>query len=121
MQELAFDASALLKLPKVDILEAGIPCTAHSPAGRAKKSLAKPEDDPQAGHLVAGFLAIAAAVNPAVILVENVPSYMTSASFSILTNQLKEWRSEEHTSELQSLMRISYAVFCLKKKNKKIK
>src|SRR3546814_3346229 len=30
-----------------------------------------------------------------------------------------ERRSEEHTSELQSLMRISYAVFCLKKKNKK--
>src|SRR3546814_2955566 len=30
-------------------------------------------------------------------------------------------RSEEHTSELQSLMRISYAVFCLKKKNTKIK
>src|SRR3546814_2975380 len=29
-----------------------------------------------------------------------------------------EYRSEEHTSELQSLMRISYAVFCLKKKNK---
>src|SRR3546814_7424648 len=29
------------------------------------------------------------------------------------------YRSEEHTSELQSLMRISYAVFCLKKKNKK--
>src|SRR3546814_9754776 len=28
------------------------------------------------------------------------------------------WRSEEHTSELQSLMRISYAVFCLNKKNK---
>src|SRR3546814_6364407 len=28
-------------------------------------------------------------------------------------------RSEEHTSELQSLMRISYAVFCLKKKNKR--
>src|SRR3546814_3867933 len=29
-------------------------------------------------------------------------------------------RSEEHTSELQSLMRNSYAVFCLKKKNKEI-
>src|SRR3546814_1344778 len=28
-------------------------------------------------------------------------------------------RSEEHTSELQSLMRISYAVFCLKKKNRR--
>src|SRR3546814_9152706 len=31
---------------------------------------------------------------------------------------LEEARSEEHTSELQSLMRISYAVFCLKKKTK---
>src|SRR3546814_10035887 len=31
----------------------------------------------------------------------------------------KAVRSEEHTSELQSLMRISYAVFCLKKKQKK--
>src|SRR3546814_10088840 len=35
--------------------------------------------------------------------------------------QPSEGRSEEHTSELQSLMRISYAVFCLKKKNKKNK
>src|SRR3546814_8828787 len=32
---------------------------------------------------------------------------------------LREARSEEHTSELQSLMRISYAVFCLKKKKHK--
>src|SRR3546814_5141737 len=30
--------------------------------------------------------------------------------------QVSDMRSEEHTSELQSLMRISYAVFCLKKK-----
>src|SRR3546814_3100630 len=34
------------------------------------------------------------------------------------THDLARYRSEEHTSELQSLMRISYAVFCLKKKNK---
>src|SRR3546814_7926533 len=33
------------------------------------------------------------------------------------TNFIDVLRSEEHTSELQSLMRISYAVFCLKKKN----
>src|SRR3546814_7682195 len=32
-----------------------------------------------------------------------------------------QYRSEEHTSELQSLMRISYAVFCLKNKNKQNK
>src|SRR3546814_4417217 len=35
-----------------------------------------------------------------------------------LRDHRKRQRSEEHTSELQSLMRISYAVFCLKKKKK---
>src|SRR3546814_8164355 len=33
----------------------------------------------------------------------------------------RDWRSEEHTSELQSLLRTSYAVFCLKKKKYKHK
>src|SRR3546814_3022545 len=40
-----------------------------------------------------------------------------SSSHSIPPSSLRQ-RSEEHTSELQSLMRISYAVFCLKKKKK---
>src|SRR3546814_7198035 len=35
-----------------------------------------------------------------------------------LQRPVEQGRSEEHTSELQSLMRISYAVFCLKKKKK---
>src|SRR3546814_10365563 len=37
----------------------------------------------------------------------------------VANGNMKLKRSEEHTSELQSLMRISYAVLCLKKKNKK--
>src|SRR3546814_10150440 len=47
---------------------------------------------------------------------ETVPQcrVMTAAKSTSLPGK----RSEEHTSELQSLMRISYAVFCLKKKNK---
>src|SRR3546814_5446992 len=40
------------------------------------------------------------------------------ARFGVAHRQGRERRSEEHTSELQSLMRISYAVFCLKKKKK---
>src|SRR3546814_5926855 len=36
---------------------------------------------------------------------------------TVLSGVTHDMRSEEHTSELQSLMRISYAVFCLKKKN----
>src|SRR3546814_10619028 len=45
--------------------------------------------------------------------------WSTSAAreLSFPTTDRSEPRSEEHTSELQSLMRISYAVFCLKKKN----
>src|SRR3546814_5900454 len=38
------------------------------------------------------------------------------AALAAAFHQLDEKRSEEHTSDLQSLMRISYAVFCLKKK-----
>src|SRR3546814_7107035 len=40
-----------------------------------------------------------------------------SLRLAIGLGRLARVRSEEHTSELQSLMRISYAVFCLKKKN----
>src|SRR3546814_8778510 len=39
-------------------------------------------------------------------------------TISVEINGVRHTRSEEHTSELQSLMRISYAVFCLKKKKK---
>src|SRR3546814_7573639 len=42
-----------------------------------------------------------------------------SAIAPVETHSHRTTRSEEHTSELQSLMRISYAVFCLKKKTKK--
>src|SRR3546814_9292202 len=47
----------------------------------------------------------------------------STAVLSIAEAPPRRWqeRSEEHTSELQSLMRISYAVFCLKKTNNKKK
>src|SRR3546814_7077836 len=56
----------------------------------------------------------------------DTPFHAGSTSVSVLTQtriRSAFWplRSEEHTSELQSLMRISYAVFCLKKKNKRNK
>src|SRR3546814_5660883 len=43
-----------------------------------------------------------------------------SLAVGLLATAVSLVRSEEHTSELQSLMRISYAVFCLQKKNKQI-
>src|SRR3546814_1392985 len=42
---------------------------------------------------------------------------LTAAFYQLVGDRAGQGRSEEHTSELQSLMRISYAVFCLKKKN----
>src|SRR3546814_5286495 len=48
----------------------------------------------------------------------DLPVRRADALFVGRGDQLESLRSEEHTSELQSLMRISYAVFCLKKKKK---
>src|SRR3546814_8620815 len=47
---------------------------------------------------------------------DNVTVYLRAVSTN--TGEILKSRSEEHTSELQSLMRISYAIFCLKKKKK---
>src|SRR3546814_8036143 len=54
------------------------------------------------------------AVYPLLISTQAIPKVAVAPLFVV-------WRSEEHTSELQSLMRISYAVFCLKKKKKTYK
>src|SRR3546814_4166544 len=48
--------------------------------------------------------------------IDNPGGYFHQTASAVVTDQMR--RSEEHTSELQSLMRISYAVFCLKKKKK---
>src|SRR3546814_9454635 len=59
------------------------------------------------------------------LAVEAVGAYLLTyvvtsiGAFGVVT--LSSSRSEEHTSELRSLMRISYAVFCLKKKTRQIK
>src|SRR3546814_4226609 len=45
------------------------------------------------------------------------PAGLSGAPARVRARERRKGRSEEHTSELQSLMRISYAVFCLKKKS----
>src|SRR3546814_7004818 len=49
-------------------------------------------------------------------LTQGTPMIMGRKTFDSLPGLLEDRRSEEHTSELQSLMRISYAVFCLTQK-----
>src|SRR3546814_1082896 len=55
-------------------------------------------------------------LNPVLTVNEETLVMATQLIFAIPRERLQRPRSEEHTSELQSLMRISYAVFCLKKK-----
>src|SRR3546814_4419759 len=48
---------------------------------------------------------------------DNQANLLREGANDLVLKPIEERRSEEHTSELQSLMRISYAVFCLTKKN----
>ena len=91
MQEMAFDSWLMNKLPKVDLLAAGIPCEGASLSGRSKNAISMPEAHVLVGGLIAPFLAIVAAVNPSIVLVENVPPYQNSASMCILRNQLRDF------------------------------
>lgn len=96
MQELAFDSRGVASIPKVDILEAGLPCSGASKAGRSKRGLAHPEAHPHVGHLVVSALIIISKANPAVVILENVPEYAQSASADILRNQLREMGYNTH-------------------------
>lgn len=90
MQEVAFDEWAMQQLPAIDICEAGIPCSGASVAGRAKRGLSHPEAHPDVGHLVVSFIAFIAKLKPAVVLLENVVPYQSSASMSILRSSLRD-------------------------------
>lgn len=90
IQELAFDPAAMEHIPRIDIAELGLACSGASISGRAKRGTDKPEDHPEVGHLVVPALIILGKGNPAIIEFENVVPYASSASASILRNQLRD-------------------------------
>lgn len=96
MQELAFDERGLASIPRVEVLEAGIPCSGHSRSGKSKRGLDNPDGHPLVGHLVVSALVIVSKANPAIIVIENVPDYAQSASADILRNQLRDMGYKTH-------------------------
>src|SRR3546814_6362895 len=106
--------------------EAAAVAEAPLPKGRTLRAKLGRDD-----LVMRGFMAVIALY---LVVALALPLYaMLSKSFSTFSFDLTTYefqvsdaegnfaaRSEEHTSELQSLMRISYAVFCLKKKTKKV-
>lgn len=90
LQELAFDERGVAQIPKVEIMEMGLPCSGESRAGKAKRRLSSGEAHPDVGHLVVGALVILSKANPAAVVFEQVPTYASSASANILRNQLRD-------------------------------
>jgi len=78
-------------LPECDILEAGLPCTAASRAGKAKKGLDEQEDEEALADLVVAFLEVIRATSPAVVILENVPEYADSATAKIIRARLRRF------------------------------
>src|SRR3546814_4734888 len=99
---------------------------AEDPAGRERHDAADQHgDDDDLDQAEACLRGRARGAGDGTVALHGViPLQLSCLSFRATPSPLRErlqpraLRSEEHTSELQSLMRISYAVFCLKKKNK---
>lgn len=90
MQEVVQDVALMSRLKPVDLLAMGIPCSGASRAGVSKRKLAIMEDHPEVGHLVASAIMIINRIQPAIVVVENVPEYEASASAQILRQHMRD-------------------------------
>lgn len=75
----------------VDILVAGIPCTGASRAGRTKNKIAAAEFHDSAGACFFYALNFIGVCQPAVVILENVPDYLSSTSFAVIQSVLTTW------------------------------
>ena len=90
IQELVQDEWLMRQVPKMEVLEMGLPCSGASRAGKAKRGLSMMEDHPEVGHLIYAALALIQKLQPAAIVLENVEDYRSSASAQILRSQLRD-------------------------------
>src|SRR3546814_5330955 len=115
------EAANLMVFKAASLYDAGLPC---GPYANSAKYLGA-----EAGHnacqtavLTLGGMGYAKEYHVERLLRESyIPRIAPVSPQLIMCFIAEKVRSEEHTSELQSLMRISYAVFCLKKKTHKSK
>src|SRR3546814_4337746 len=100
-----------------------MPVAEKKPEPEAKpvaiQAVAKQEPKEAAAPAASGTQAAAKAGQTIRVDLEKLDRLVNTVGELVITQAMLA-RSEEHTSELQSLMRISYAVFCLKKKKRQI-
>src|SRR3546814_2405320 len=89
----------------------------------AQADVAQARAQLQGAQLSLGYTTVTAPISGRAGRAQVTEGALVSAAAGTLLTTIEQAnpRSEEHTSELQSLMRNSYAVFCLKKKNKTTK
>lgn len=81
-------------LGKVEIMAGGLPCQGASLAGKAKNGNRTAEEHATAGPLFIAFLQIIKAVNPAIVLLEQVPPYQSTVSMAVIRQVLEKWGYE---------------------------
>ncbi len=84
----------------VEVLVAGIPCTGASKAGRSKNKIAKAEDHESAGACFVSVLSFVYACAPYMVILECVPEYINSASYSVVSAMLRHWGYNVNTEVL---------------------
>jgi DNA (cytosine-5)-methyltransferase 1 len=77
-------------LGPVNVLNVSLPCTGHSVSGKAKNKIKHAEDHESAGTAVFGLMQILPAVNPSVVISENVTQFGNSATYSLLRGTLEK-------------------------------
>src|SRR3546814_8342601 len=123
------DADAIIAGPDIDLVVIATPNPTHAPLACAAIAAGKHVviDKPLALDAGEGAVVAALAADRGRVLgvfhnrrwdgdFLTVRRLLDERALGIVQLYEARWRSEEHTSELQSLMRISYAVFCLKQK-----
>jgi DNA (cytosine-5)-methyltransferase 1 len=102
MQELAQDEWAMRRLPQSDLCLLGVPCSGASIAGKSRRGLAKMEDHPVVGGLIASAIMLINRINPAVLVIENVTQYADTASAEILRQYLRDSGYTVHETILKA-------------------
>ncbi|WP_230947592.1 DNA cytosine methyltransferase [Burkholderia territorii] len=102
MQEVVFDDWVMSKLPKLEGVVIGIPCSGASNAGRTKRKLDLPECHPDVGHLVVPFLAAVAKTSPCWVAIECVPGWLATGSAAIARSMLRDLGYDVHETVLNA-------------------
>lgn len=96
LQEVVQDSRLMSAIGTVDLIEAGLPCSGASLAGKSKRGLDRMEKHPEVGHLAVPALHMIQALQPIGFVLENVGLYASSASADLMRQMLRDMAYRVH-------------------------